>query len=93
MNQKLGELYVGANVNPLAALLPTFAQIPIFISLYKALNYLAEDNVLTEPFLFLPNLEGPTFGSRGTDWLLTMFSLTKARPVAWSGFSPRLISK
>ena len=34
MNQKLGELYVGANVNPLAALLPTFAQIPIFISLW-----------------------------------------------------------
>jgi YidC/Oxa1 family membrane protein insertase len=84
MNQKLGELYVGANVNPLAALLPTFAQIPIFISLYKALNYLAEDNVLTEPFLFLPNLEGPTFGSRGTDWLLKFDDWKNgAPPLGW----------
>ena len=70
MNQKLGELYVGANVNPLAALLPTFVQLPILISLYKGLNYLSEEDALEEPFLWLPNLEGPTFGNRGMDWLL-----------------------
>jgi YidC/Oxa1 family membrane protein insertase len=70
MNQKMGELYMGANVNPLSALLPTFAQLPILISLYKGLNYLAEEDALEEPFLWLPNLEGPTFGNRGMDWLL-----------------------
>jgi YidC/Oxa1 family membrane protein insertase len=70
MNQKLGELYVGAQVNPLAALLPSLAQIPILLSLYKGLNYLAEEDALEESFLWLPNLEGPTFGNRGMDWLL-----------------------
>jgi YidC/Oxa1 family membrane protein insertase len=82
MNQKLGELYVGANVNPLAALLPTFAQLPILISLYKGLNYLAEEDALEEPFLWLPNLEGPTFGNRGMDWLLNFSD--------WNGGVPPL---
>jgi YidC/Oxa1 family membrane protein insertase len=69
MNQKLGELYTGANVNPLSALLPTFVQLPVLLSLYKGLNHLAEDDALEEAFLWLPNLEGPTFGNRGMDWL------------------------
>lgn len=82
MNKKLGELYVGANVNPLAALVPTFAQLPILISLYKGLNYLTEEDALEEPFLWLPNLEGPTFGNRGMDWL---FNFSE-----WNGGVPPL---
>jgi YidC/Oxa1 family membrane protein insertase len=82
MNQKLGELYMGANVNPLSALLPTFAQLPILISLYKGLNYLAEDDALEERFLWLPNLEGPTFGNRGMDWILNFSD--------WNGGVPPL---
>jgi YidC/Oxa1 family membrane protein insertase len=41
-------------VNPLAGCLPALAQIPIFIGLYRSLLNLASDNVLDEPFLWLP---------------------------------------
>jgi YidC/Oxa1 family membrane protein insertase len=84
MNQKLGELYVGANVNPLSALLPTFVQLPVLLSLYKGLNHLTEDDALEETFLWLPNLEGPTFGNRGMDWLFN-FSDWKdgVPPLGW----------
>merc|ERR1719440_879762 len=84
MNQELGALYQGATVTPLAALLPTFAQLPILISLYKSINYLTEADALEEPFLWLPNLEGPTFGNRGMDWI-TNFSEWHdgAPPLGW----------
>jgi YidC/Oxa1 family membrane protein insertase len=48
-------------VNPLAGCLPSFAQIPIFIGLYRALQALAAENAVNEPFLWIPNLEGPVF--------------------------------
>jgi YidC/Oxa1 family membrane protein insertase len=72
MNQKIAEVYQTNEVNPLAGCLPSFAQIPIFIGLYRAVLNLAADNKLDEPFLFLPNLEGPTYGAdpaHGSDWL------------------------
>lgn len=53
--------------------MPSLAQIPIFISLYRALLALAAENKLDEPFLWIPNLEGPTYGaaaSSGLDWIL-----------------------
>jgi YidC/Oxa1 family membrane protein insertase len=73
MNQKISELYSENDVNPLAGCLPSLVQIPVFIGLYRAVLNLAQDNVLDEKFLFLPNLEGPTYGAdpaHGTDWLL-----------------------
>lgn len=72
MNQKIAELYQTNEVNPLAGCLPSFVQIPVFIGLYRAVLDLAQQNKLDEPFLFLPNLEGPTYGAdpaHGTDWL------------------------
>merc|ERR1712127_307969 len=42
------------------------------IGLYRAVLGLAKDNALDESFLFLPNLEGPTYGAdpaHGSDWL------------------------
>jgi len=72
MNQKISELYSSNDVNPLAGCLPSVVQIPVFIGLYRAVLNLAQDNALDEPFLFLPNLEGPTYGAdpaHGTDWL------------------------
>jgi len=71
--QKLQEVYAENNVNPLAGLLPTFAQIPIFIALYRALQNLATEGMMNQPFLWLPNLEGPTFGPIGTNWLFGGF--------------------
>lgn len=73
MNQKISELYQSNDVNPLAGCIPSFIQIPIFIGLYRAVLTLAKDDKLNEPFLFLPSLEGPTYGAdptHGNDWLL-----------------------
>lgn len=72
MNQKIAALYQDNDVNPLAGCLPSLVQIPVFIGLYRAVLNLAAENRLDEPFLFLPNLEGPTYGAdpaHGTDWL------------------------
>jgi YidC/Oxa1 family membrane protein insertase len=72
MNQKISELYQTNDVNPLAGCLPSIAQIPIFIGLYRAVLELAKENKLDEPFLFLPNLEGPVYGAdptQGSAWL------------------------
>lgn len=72
MNQKIAEFYQVNEINPLAGCLPSLAQIPIFIGLYRAVLELASENKLDEPFLFLPNLEGPTYGAdpaHGSDWL------------------------
>merc|ERR1719491_2127949 len=73
MNQKISELYSTNDVNPLAGCLPSIVQIPVFIGLYRAVLTLAKDNKLNEPFLFLPNLEGPTYGAdpqHASDWIL-----------------------
>lgn len=74
MNQKIAEVYQSNQVNPLAGCLPSLVQIPIFIGLYRAVLDLAKENKLDEPFLWLPNLEGPTYGAdptHGSDWILT----------------------
>lgn len=73
MNQKIAEFYQTNEINPLAGCLPSLVQIPVFIGLYRAVLDLAKENQLDEPFLFLPNLEGPTYGAdpgTATDWLL-----------------------
>lgn len=72
MNQKIAEVYQQNEVNPLAGCIPSLIQIPVFIGLYRAVLNLAKENALDEPFLFLPNLEGPTYGAdpaHGSDWL------------------------
>ena len=57
----LSQLFQAANVNPLAGCLPALAQIPVFISLYRALQNLVAENKLDEPFLWIPDLEGPIY--------------------------------
>eukprot|EP00559_Dactyliosolen_fragilissimus_P003505 CAMPEP_0184860802 /NCGR_PEP_ID=MMETSP0580-20130426/5607_1 /TAXON_ID=1118495 /ORGANISM="Dactyliosolen fragilissimus" /LENGTH=448 /DNA_ID=CAMNT_0027358035 /DNA_START=295 /DNA_END=1641 /DNA_ORIENTATION=- len=73
MNQKIAEVYQTNNINPLAGCIPSLLQIPVFIGLYRAVLTLAKDNKLDESFLWLPNLEGPTYGAdpaHGIDWIL-----------------------
>lgn len=73
MNQKMAEFYQTNNINPLAGCFPTLLQIPVFIGLYRGVLDLAKDNQLNESFLWLPNLEGPTYGAdptHGSDWIL-----------------------
>eukprot|EP00567_Pseudictyota_dubia_P018500 CAMPEP_0197433748 /NCGR_PEP_ID=MMETSP1175-20131217/1573_1 /TAXON_ID=1003142 /ORGANISM="Triceratium dubium, Strain CCMP147" /LENGTH=443 /DNA_ID=CAMNT_0042962227 /DNA_START=62 /DNA_END=1393 /DNA_ORIENTATION=+ len=72
MNQKIAEVYQTNDVNPLAGCIPSLVQIPVFIGLYRAVLDLAKANKLDEPFLWLPNLEGPTYGAdpaTASDWL------------------------
>ena len=72
MNQKIAEVYQQNEVNPLAGCIPSLVQIPVFIGLYRAVLNLAKENALDESFLFLPSLEGPTYGAdpaHGSDWL------------------------
>ncbi len=76
-NQMLAQLFQAAQVNPLAGCLPAFAQIPIFISLYRALQNLIAENKLDEPFLWIPDLEGPVYMSPPTEslnWIKSIFS-------------------
>lgn len=82
MNMMLSQLYQENDVNPLAGCFPALAQIPIFISLYRALLNLAKENALDEPFLWLPNLEGPTYGAQNSDWLFKFEN--------WNDFTPPL---
>lgn len=87
MNQKIAEIYQANDVNPLAGCLPSLVQIPVFIGLYRAVLDLAKENKLDEAFLFLPNLEGPTYGAdpaHGSDWLfkgwyVNLFDLEKIK--------------
>jgi len=72
MNQKISELYQTNEVNPLAGCLPSLVQLPVFVGLYRAVLELANENALDESFLWLPSLEGPTYGadpSKGSAWL------------------------
>lgn len=73
MNQKIAEFYQVNEINPLAGCLPSLVQIPVFIGLYRAVLELAKQNKLNEQFLFLPSLEGPTYGAdpaTASDWIL-----------------------
>jgi len=76
-NQLLAQLFQAAQVNPLAGCLPALVQIPIFISLYRALQNLIAENKLDEPFLWIPDLEGPVYMSppgESLDWIKSVFT-------------------
>jgi len=73
-------LYQEAKTNPFAGCLPSLIQIPVFLALYRSFYNLASTNQLQEPFLWLPNLQGPVYGSRTTDWLTAN----------WHDFTPSL---
>ncbi|KAG8457121.1 hypothetical protein KFE25_012696 [Diacronema lutheri] len=70
VNTEIAALYQAENLNPLAGCLPSLAQIPVFIALYRALINLAKADLLEEPFLWIPSLEGPVKEQgMGLGWL------------------------
>merc|ERR1711871_1250071 len=78
-NQLLAQLFQAANVNPLAGCFPALVQIPVFLSLYRALQNLVAENKLDEPFLWIPDLEGPVYmkpPGESLDWVKSIFSGT-----------------
>mmetsp|Transcript_12599 Transcript_12599/g.22902 ORF Transcript_12599/g.22902 Transcript_12599/m.22902 type:complete len:738 (+) Transcript_12599:67-2280(+) len=93
MNIMLAELYAKNEVNPLLAIVPAFAQIPIFIGLYRALRELGQQNLLDEPFLWIPSLEGPTFDlqtGHTLEWL-TQHQLSNSDTLAYLSIPALLI--
>ena len=87
LNMELQKLYQDNQVNPLAGCLPSFAQIPIFIALYRSVLNLAKEDKLTESFLWLPSLEGPVSDyTKGSGWLFG----DAAQGYAWNGINPPL---
>lgn len=80
MNQKVAEFYQTNEVNPLAGCAPALIQLPVFIGLYRAVLTLAKADELNEPFLFLPSLEGPTYGAdpaQASAWLFSGWYVEK----------------
>ena len=71
-NRATAKLYEDAQQNPLAGCITSFAQIPIFLGLYRSVTRLAAEGKLNEPFLWIPSLEGPVTAEnnyRGMEWL------------------------
>jgi len=84
---ELQKLYQENQVNPLAGCLPSLAQIPIFIGLYRSVLNLAKEDKLTESFLWLPSLEGPVSDyTEGIGWLTG----NADKGLAWTGTTPPL---
>merc|ERR1719440_2637454 len=87
LNMELQKLYAENQVNPLAGCLPSLAQIPIFIGLYRSVLNLAKEDKLVEPFLWLPSLEGPVADyTEGIGWLTG----NAEKGLHWTGGSPPL---
>jgi YidC/Oxa1 family membrane protein insertase len=70
-NRATAKLYEDAKQNPLAGCFVSLAQLPVFLGLYRGVRLLALDGDLTEPFLWIPSLQGPVSAPdyRGMDWL------------------------
>jgi YidC/Oxa1 family membrane protein insertase len=91
LNMELQKLYTENQVNPLAGCLPSLAQIPIFIGLYRSVLNLAKEDKLTESFLWLPSLEGPVADYKeGAGWLFGNADVAKGTIYAWNGLTPPL---
>lgn len=76
-SQLLAQLFQAAQVNPLAGCFPALVQIPVFLSLYRALTNLVAADKLNEGFLWVPSLEGPVFSAgpgKAAEWLTSAFS-------------------
>ena len=76
-NQLLAQLFQAAQVKPRAGCLPALVQIPVFISLYRALTNLVAEGKLGEAFLWIPSLEGPVYSrsaAEAGEWLKSIFS-------------------
>ncbi|KHN21967.1 Inner membrane protein PPF-1, chloroplastic [Glycine soja] len=87
-------LYRQAGVNPLAGCLPTLATIPVWIGLYQALSNVANEGLLTEGFLWIPSLGGPTTiaarqSGAGISWLFPF--VDGHPPLGWQDTAAYLV--
>jgi YidC/Oxa1 family membrane protein insertase len=80
-NMLMSQLFLAANVNPLAGCLPAIVQIPIFLSLYRALQNLIAGDKLSDGFLWIPSLEGPIYKSLPGETFDWVKSITTGEPI------------
>lgn len=92
-NRATAKLYEDAQQNPLAGCVTSFAQIPIFLGLYRSVTRLAAEGRLDEPFLWIPSLQGPVSAEnnyRGMQWLTEGWA-NNAPAMGWEATLPFLI--
>lgn len=92
-NRAISKLYEDAEQNPLAGCITSFAQIPIFLGLYRSVTRLAAEGRLDEPFLWIPTLQGPVsaeYNYRGMQWLTENW-VDGHPPMGWEGTLPFLV--
>ena len=84
INMETSRLYIDEQINPLASLLPSFAQVPVFLALYRSITQLSEnDPHFKDGFLFIPSLVGPTFErGYGLGWLTAFGGAEDLDPTA-----------
>ena len=69
-----------------------WCRFPFFLSLYRALTNLIAENKLSEPFLFIPNLQGPVYlsglpgdpATTGSTWLSSIITGGGEPLLGWS---------
>ena len=92
-NRAISKLYQDAKQNPLGGCITSFAQIPIFLGLYRSVTRLAAEGRIDEPFLWIPTLEGPVSAEnnyRGMEWL-TQGWVNGAPSMGWEATLPFLV--
>ena len=92
-NRAISKLYQDAEQNPLGGCITSFAQIPIFLGLYRSVTRLAAEGRLDEPFLWIPTLEGPVSAEnnyRGMEWLTEGWA-NGAPSMGWEATLPFLV--
>jgi len=93
LNRATAKLFEDANANPLAGCLISIVQLPILIGLYRSITLLAKDGALSEPFLWIPSLEGPVSAAndyRGMEWL-TQGWIDGHPSMGWAATLPFLV--
>ena len=65
---------------------------PSILALYRSFLNLALKNEMNQPFLWIPNLEGPIFGERSTDWILKPENWVNGVPSLRGGTTRSLVS-
>lgn len=92
-NRAIAKLYDDVGQNPLAGCITSFAQIPIFLGLYRSVTRLAAEGRLDEPFLWIPSLQGPVsaeYNYRGMQWL-TEGWVDNHPAAGWEAVAPFLV--
>lgn len=62
MNAEMTRMYLEEKINPLQGFATAIVQLPIFVSLYKAIIQLSEqDQHFKQSFLWIPSMVGPQY--------------------------------